>query len=190
LVDYTLYIPMLSIAVSTLGISVVFKDYVASLLAGIVIRKVKHIRPGGRIKLIGTPSIKGDIIDVGPLRTTLMEVGDGERLPSVQTGRLVKLPNSLLITNPVLVYGDTIIDEVVAYLSPPFPNLDLVEQAMKEAITQQGHRTVEVGLYQKEDHLVVHGVFEAATKEMTDQRSKILKFFLESTRGISVGARP
>lgn len=185
MVDYALYIPLMSIVVSTLGISVVFKDYVASILAGIVLRKVKHISPGRRIKLIATPTIKGDIIDVGLLRTTLMEVGDGERLPSVQTGRLVKIPNSLLITNPVLVYGDTIIDEVVAYLSPPFPNLDLVEQSMKEAITKQGHKVIAVGLYQKEEHLVVHGVFEAATREMADQRSKILKVFLESVRVIS-----
>ena len=56
---------------------------------------------------------------------------------------------------------------------------------MKEAITKQGHKVIAVGLYQKEEHLVVHGVFEAATREMADQRSKILKVFLGSVRVIS-----
>lgn len=189
MVDYSPFIPFLSIIIGTLGISVVFKDYVASMIAGLVLKNVKNIKTGRRIKIIVNPAIKGDVISVGTIRTTLMEVGDGERLPSVQTGRLVKVPNSFLITNPVLIYGDTIIDEVVAYLSPPLPNLDIVEASMKEAISMQGHRVIEVGLYQKENHLVVHGVFETATKEMADERSKILKNFLQMSQGIQVSAR-
>ncbi|MBI2126775.1 MAG: hypothetical protein HYU02_05620 [Thaumarchaeota archaeon] len=188
MVDYTFLIPVVSILISTLGVSVIFKDYVGSMIAGIVLRYVKHIKSARRIKIIANPIIKGDVIDIGPLRTTLMEVGDGERLPSVRTGRLVKVPNSFLITNPVVVYGDTIIDEVVAYLKPPLPNLDMVIKAMKDAIVMQGHRVIEVGLYQKEDHLVVHGIFEAATIEMTDERSKILKSFIESSQALHMEA--
>ena len=189
MVDYTPLIPYLGIILSTLGISVVFRDYVASIIAGVVLKYVKNIKTGGRIKIIVNPAIKGDVISIGTIRTTLMEVGDGERLPSVQTGRIVKVPNSFLMTNPVLIYGDTIIDEVIAYLSPPLPNLDIVEASMKEAISMQGHRVIEVGLFQKEDHLVVHGVFEAFTKEMADERSKILKNFLQMPQGIQVSVR-
>jgi len=184
LVDYTFLIPVLSVLISTLGVSVVFKDYVGSIVAGIVLRHVKHIKSARRIKIITNPVIKGDVVDIGLLRTTLIEVGDGERLPSVQTGRFVKVPNSFLITNPVVVYGDTIIDEVVAYLKPPITSLDMIIKAMKDAIVKQGHRVIEVGLYQKEDHLVVHGIFEASTKEMTDERSKILKDFLETYQAL------
>lgn len=186
MVDYTLLIPSVSILVSTLGVSLVFKDYVGSIIAGFVLRYVKQIKIGRRIKIIVNPVIKGDVIDIGLLRTTLMEVGDGERLPSVQTGRLVKIPNAFLIANPVMVYGETIIDEVVAYMKPPLPNLDMVIKAMKDSITVQGHRVIEVGLFQKEDHLVVHGVFEATTKEMADERSKILKSFLEASQEVQM----
>ena len=186
LVDYSLLIPSVSILVSTLGVSVVFKDYVGSVIAGFVLRYVKHIKLGRRIKIIVNPVIKGDVVDIGFLRTTLMEVGDGERLPSVQTGRLVKIPNVFLIASPVMIYGETIIDEVVAYIKPPLPNLDRLIKAMKDSITMQGHRVIEVGLFQKEDHLVVHGIFEASTKEMADERSKILKSFLEISQEIQV----
>jgi len=171
-----------------LGVSVVFKDYVASLIAGMVLRYVKHIKNGGRIKIITNPVIKGDVLDVGLLRTTLMEVGDGERLPSVRTGRQVKVPNFMLMNSPVVVYGDTITDEVVAYLKPPLPNLDMVIKAIKDVIAIGGHKVIEVGLYQKEDHLVVHGIFEATTKEMTDERSKILKDFLEKFQTLQLEA--
>jgi hypothetical protein len=46
----------------------------------------------------------------------MMEVGDSERLPSINAGRLIKVPNYMLINNPVMIYGDTTTEEVVSYL--------------------------------------------------------------------------
>jgi hypothetical protein len=51
---------------------------------------------------------------------------------------------------------------------------------MKEAITNQGHRVIEVGLFQKDEKLIVHGIFESKTSEVADIRSRILKQFLQS----------
>jgi hypothetical protein len=93
----------------------------------------------------------------------------------------------MLINNPVMVYGDTIIDEVVAYVPRPYPNSELLENSMKQAIINNGHGVIEVGLYQKEDRLVIHGVFEVKTSEMADERSKILKEFLIRSNQIAVG---
>jgi len=180
LVDFTLLVTAASLVFSALGFSLVLKDYIASVIAGFVMRHVKHITPGRRVKILVSPLIKGDVVSVGLIRTTLMEVGDGERLPSVQTERIIKLPNFMLINNPVLIYGETIIDEVVAYISEPFPPLDNLIQSMKEAITNQGHRVIEVGLFQKDEKLVVHGIFESRTCEVADMRSRILKQFLQS----------
>ena len=176
--DLVTMLPLLSIF-SSLGMSLVFKDYIADLIATLVIKKTKDIRVGNRIKVNNGGAVtKGDIMEIGILRTTVMEVGDGERLPSVRTGRLIKVPNYMLISNPVMIYGDTIIDEVISYIPRPYPDSQLLEESMKQAIINNGHGLIEVGLYQKEDRLVIHGVFEVKTSEMGDERSKILKEFL------------
>ncbi|HEU0047938.1 MAG TPA: hypothetical protein VFQ43_10090, partial [Nitrososphaera sp.] len=144
-----------------------------------VIKRTKDIKIGNRIKInSGGVVTKGDIMEIGILRTTVMEVGDGERLPSVRTGRLIKVPNYMLINNPVMIYGDNIIDEVVSYVPRPYPDTQLLVDSMKQAIINNGHGLIEVGLYQKDDRLVIHGVFEVKTREMGDERSKIFKEFL------------
>ncbi|MEW6603354.1 MAG: mechanosensitive ion channel domain-containing protein [Thermoproteota archaeon] len=182
--------PLLSVF-SSLGLSFVFKDYIADLIATIVIKKTKDIRIGNRIKISSGGAVtKGDIMDIGLLRTTVMEVGDGERLPSVRTGRLIKVPNYMLINNPVMIYGDTIIDEVVSYVPRPYPDTQLLVESMKHAIINNGHGLIEVGLYQKDDRLVIHGVFEVKTSEMGDERSKILKEFLIRSKQIESDANP
>jgi small-conductance mechanosensitive channel len=185
-VDLATIIPPLSIF-SSLGMSFVFKDYIADLVATIVIRKTKDIKVGNRIKVSSGGAItKGDIMQVGILRTTVMEVGDGERLPSVRTGRLIKVPNYMLISNPVMIYGDSIIDEVVSYIPRPYPDTSLLEDSMRQAIISNGHGLIEVGMYQKDDRLVIHGVFEVKTSEMGDERSKILKDFLTMSKQIGL----
>jgi small-conductance mechanosensitive channel len=182
--EILVYIPLLSIVFSSMGLSFVFKDFIADLVASMVIKKIKDIRVGNRIKISsGVTVTKGDIMEIGLLRTTVMEVGDGERLPSVRTGRLIKVPNYMLISSPVMIYGDTIIDEVVSYVPRPFPDSQLLVDSMKEAIVSSGHGLIEVGLYQsKDDKLVVHGVFEVKTSEMSDERSRILLEFLARSR--------
>lgn len=179
-VDIVEYIPLLSIVFSSMGVSFVFKDFIADLVATMVIKKNKDIKVGNRIKFTsGATTTKGDIMDIGIMRTTVMEVGDGERLPSVRTGRLIKVPNYMLVSNPVMIYGDTIIDEVVSYVPRPFPDSQMLVDSMKEAIVGSGHGLIEVGLYQsRDDKLVVHGVFEVKTSQMADERSRILKEFL------------
>ena len=182
------YLPLLGVLFSSMGMSFVFKDYIADLLANFVMRKTKDIRVGSRIKITAAGiTTKGDIMHMGLLRTTLMEVGDGERLPSVRTGRLIKVPNFMLINNPVMVYGDTIIDEVVSYIPRPYPDSLLLMESMKDAIISNGHGLIDVGLYQKDDRLVIHGVFEVKTSEMADERSKILRDFLIKSRQITAG---
>jgi len=181
--DFVAYLPLLLTGFSSMGISFVFKDYLADLLATMVIKRTKDIKIGNRIKInSGGVVTKGDIMEIGILRTTVMEVGDGERLPSVRTGRLIKVPNYMLINNPVMIYGDNIIDEVVSYVPRPYPDTQLLVDSMKQAIINNGHGLIEVGLYQKDDRLVIHGVFEVKTREMGDERSKIFKEFLTRSR--------
>lgn len=172
-----MFIALLSVLLSALGFSMIARDYLASLLGGIVIRKVKRISPGTRVKILASPLIKGDVVKVGWLRTTLVEVGDGERLPSVQTGRVLLVPNSMLVNSPVLVYGRKVVDQVVAYVeggSEP----EKVVQCMKEAMREKGVKIKEVDLYQKEGSLMVYGIYETEPSYMADVRSEITKLFI------------
>lgn len=174
-------ISVLSILIAATGISLVFKDYFASLLGGFILRRIRQVNPGVRIKVLITPAItiKGDVISVGAIRTSLHEVGDGERLPSVRTGRILKVPNFTLVNSPLVIYGEQITDEVVAYESPPFTRLDTIEEDMRTAITKEGHDVIEVGFYQKDDRLIIHGIFKVRTQKAGDVRGRILRTFLE-----------
>ncbi len=175
------FISILSVLIAATGMSLVFKDYLASLLGGIILRRLRHVKPDVRIKVLITPAItiKGDVIIVGAIRTSLYEVGDGERLPSVRTGRIVKVPNFTLVSSPLVIYGEQITDEVIAYESRPFTHLDTIEEDMRAAITEDGHAVIDVGFYQKEDQLIIHGIFKVHTQEAGDVRGRILKAFLE-----------
>ncbi|MGI0014807.1 MAG: hypothetical protein ACREBU_15410, partial [Nitrososphaera sp.] len=69
-VDLVGYIPLLSIVFSSMGISFVFKDFIADLMASIVIKKNRDIKVGNRIKISSAGTItKGDIMEIGMLRT-------------------------------------------------------------------------------------------------------------------------
>lgn len=173
-----------SALLSTLGLSVIFRTFLENLVASLVLHSVGAVRPGRRIKIIANPLlIKGDVISVGPLRTALHEVGDGEHLPSVPTGRTLKVPNSMLINNVLMVYGDSITDEVIGYAKLPVADLDQLLADMRFSIEEAGHRVVEIGLFQRDEMLQVHGIFEVQTAVIADERSKVLKSFLTRRGG-------
>ena len=52
-------------------------------------------------------------------------------------------------------------------------NLDNVMSDMRSAIQDQDPKTIEVGLYQKDNMLAVHGIYEAKPKTMTDEEFPI-----------------
>ena len=167
------------LVLSTLGLTVLMKDFVNSIVAGLVVRRVKHIRPKRRIKILGAHTIKGDVISIGPIRTTLAEVGDGEHLPSILTGRQIKMLNTTLLESMVVIYEDDIVDEVIALVPVATADVDFELQNMRDSIVAVGHELVEVGLFQKDDRLIVHGVFRVKTDQIADERTKVLGEFLK-----------
>ncbi len=187
-----------SALLSTLGLSVIFRTFLENLVASLVLHCVGAVRPGRRIKILANPLIiKGDVVSVGPLRTVLQEVGDGEHLPSVRTGRTLKVPNSMLINSPLMLYGDVITDEVIGYARLPVADVDQLLDDMRASIEEAGHRVVEIGLFQRDEMLQVHGIFEVQTSAIADERSKVLKSFLKRRGGaarppvdLPVGNRP
>ena len=83
------------------GIAFALQEVIASVAGWIAISLGQFYRTGERVEL---GSIRGDVIDIGVLRTTLMEVGqwvDGD----LYNGRIVRVANSFVFKEPVYNYS-------------------------------------------------------------------------------------
>jgi len=99
-----IYIPKTAIyvPVMALGLALALQKYTASFIAHFVINFSGIYNPGDRIRI---GSIKGDVQRVGLLHTTLEEVGEDEKLGGELTGRLLHVPNLIILDQPVLNYS-------------------------------------------------------------------------------------
>lgn len=93
----------LSVALGVTGAGVAFalQEVIASVAGWIALMFGNFYRTGDRVQLGG---IKGDVIDIGILRTTLMETGqwvDGD----LYNGRIVRIANSFVFKEPVFNYS-------------------------------------------------------------------------------------
>lgn len=101
-----------SLGVAGAGIAFALQEVIASIAGRVAIMFASFYDTGDRVQLGG---IKGDVIDIGLLRTTIMEVGDWVR-GDLFTGRVVRVANSFIFKEPVYNYsGDFAFlwDEVV-----------------------------------------------------------------------------
>ncbi len=83
------------------GIAFALQEVIASVAGWFAISFAQFYRTGDRVQLGG---IKGDVIDVGVLRTTIMEVGqwiEGD----LYNGRIVRIANSFVFKEPVFNYS-------------------------------------------------------------------------------------
>jgi len=55
---------------------------------------------------------------------------------------------------------------------------------------KDGQEVVDVGLYQREDRLIIHGIFKVQTHEAGDVRGRILVSFLERRQARAAVAEP
>ena len=83
------------------GVAVALQDVLASIAGAFSIGFSKLYAVGDRIKI---GDIRGDVIDIGLLRTTLMETGNwvGRDL---YNGRIVRIPNSIVLKGSVFNYS-------------------------------------------------------------------------------------
>ncbi len=90
-----------TIGVAGAGVAFALQEVIASFAGWFAISLASFYRPGDRVQLGG---IKGDVIDIGILRTTIMEIGewvDGD----LYTGRIVRIANSFVFKEPVFNYS-------------------------------------------------------------------------------------
>lgn len=91
----------LSFGVAGAGVAFALQEIIASMAGRVAILFGGFYDTGDRVQLGG---IKGDVIDIGLLRTTIMEVGDWVR-GDLFTGRVVRVANSFIFKEPVFNYS-------------------------------------------------------------------------------------
>lgn len=83
------------------GIAFALQEVIASFAGWVAISVGGFFKPGDRVQLGG---IKGDVIDVSLLRTTIMEIGEWVSA-DLYTGRIVRVANSFVFKEPVYNYS-------------------------------------------------------------------------------------
>ena len=90
-----------AIGLLTAGITITLQELILSIAGSFYIFFVRVYKPGDRIEING---IKGDVIDVDSIYTTMMEIGEWVSGDNY-SGRIVKLSNSFVFKGPVFNYS-------------------------------------------------------------------------------------
>jgi small-conductance mechanosensitive channel len=91
----------IALGVAGVGIAFALQEVITSIAGWAAINFANFYKTGDRIQLGG---IKGDVIDIGILRTTLMELGEWVK-SDLYTGRIVRIANSFVFKEPVFNYS-------------------------------------------------------------------------------------
>lgn len=83
------------------GVAFALQEVIASVAGWVAISFGNFYSTGDRVQVGG---IRGDVIDIGVLRTTLMEIGDWVKA-DLYNGRIVRVANSTVFKQPVYNYS-------------------------------------------------------------------------------------
>lgn len=137
----------LAVILGVVGAAVTFalQEVIASMAGWLSTSLGGHYRVGDRVKVGG---VRGDVIDVGVLRTTLMETGEWVA-GDLYSGRIVRVPNSAVLREPIYNYTADfpfLWDELqvpVAYGSDAEEARALLEAAADEVVGAYAERVAE-----------------------------------------------
>lgn len=90
-----------ALGVAGAGIAFALQEVVVSVAGYVTVFTSNFYKVGDRVKLGG---IKGDVIDIGLLRTTVMEIGDWVN-GDLYNGKMVRVANSFVFKEPVYNYS-------------------------------------------------------------------------------------
>jgi small-conductance mechanosensitive channel len=90
-----------ALGVAGAGVAFALQEVIVSAAGWVAVSFGRYYSPGDRVQLGG---IKGDVIDIGILRTTLMEVGQWVN-SDLYNGRIVRIANSFVFKEPVFNYS-------------------------------------------------------------------------------------
>ena len=90
------------VSVVALGLSLALQKYIGSYFGYFLISFSQIFRVGDRIRI---GNIKGDVKRIGLFHFMLDEVGEDEKLGGELTGRILHIPNLIVLDQPVLNYS-------------------------------------------------------------------------------------
>ncbi len=90
------------ISIIAIGLALALQKYVASYFGYFIIVFSNMLHVGDRIRI---GSYKGDVRHIGIFYLTLDEVGEDEKLGGELTGKILHIPNLLLLDQPVLNFS-------------------------------------------------------------------------------------
>lgn len=112
-----------ALALSIVAIAVAFvvatKELILCVTGSILKSGARSFNIGDRIQI---KDFRGDVIDQNLLATTILEVGPG-RLTHLRTGRMIVIPNSLFVSEPV-INEDFTRDYILHVFTVPFRRED------------------------------------------------------------------
>jgi len=125
------YAAAVSLGVISLILSFSLQTPLTSLIGWVYILMRSPYRVGDRIKI---NSLKGDVVEVNYLDTTLWELGGDYLSNDVPSGKLIRFPNSMVLQNAVFNYSwekfPYLWNEVSIFV-PYNSDLEHVEKVMK-----------------------------------------------------------
>lgn len=123
----------ISLGILAAILTFIFQTTIISIVGWVYLISGKIYKKGDRIRV---GSIKGDVVHISPLRTTVLEVG-GEYITSdITSGKIYTFPNSLLLSKPVSNYSQ---DLSYIWIDIPFhltyeTNFDFLFEKTEEII--------------------------------------------------------
>src|SRR5208283_1702693 len=90
-----------ALGIAGAGVAVALQEVIAGIAGWIAIGVGKLYAVGDRVQVGDT---KGEVIDISPLRTTLMETGHGVS-GDLYSGRIASIPNGAVIKGPTFNYS-------------------------------------------------------------------------------------
>lgn len=100
----------ISVAAIAAALVLATKEFIMCLMGSTLRASGGSFRVGDRIEVAG---VRGDVLDIGPLTTAVLEVGPGQSIHQ-RTGRKITLPNSVFLTNAVT--NETMSDDFVLHV--------------------------------------------------------------------------
>ncbi|MGA2159742.1 MAG: mechanosensitive ion channel family protein [Dehalococcoidia bacterium] len=90
------------ISIIAIGLALALQKYVASYFGYFIIVSSNMLHEGDRIRI---DSYKGDVRHIGIFYLTLDEVGEDEKLGGELTGKVLHVPNLIVLDKPVLNFS-------------------------------------------------------------------------------------
>lgn len=152
------------IGLFTAGITFTLQELILSIAGSFYIFFVRVYKPGDRIEING---IKGDVIDIDSIYTTMMEIGEWVSSDNY-SGRIVKISNAFVFKGPIKNYSMDFpfvwdeLDILITYDS----DVELTKKIMLDTATKLLSEYTESSL-EKWEEMVAHYYIENARLEPT-----------------------